>query len=282
MLKLFFKNFPLKKLLKSYKKITGKNNSGHLVLFKRGGGVKKNYRLIDFLKKFSNIFGKIRRIDYTPLLKNSLSLICYFNGVLIYNLFIKGTKLGFKINDYNYYLNLASTYYLEQIVPGFILSNIENTFNTKLKLVRAPGTKAFLLGKDSGVANIKLPSGKTKLLLTSCRIILGAIGLNLKKIKFKLKAGYNRLNNIRPTVRGVAMNPIDHPHGGGQGKTSGGRKMSVSPQSKYTKGLKPKKKKKKLNYFQLKKKYENTLQLIYDFENNPIELNLLLTEKKRI
>jgi large subunit ribosomal protein L2 len=227
--KLIFKNFPLKKLLKSYKKITGKNNLGKLVLFKRGGGVKKKYRVIDFLKKFNNILGSIKRIDYNPLLKNSLILINYLNGVLVYNLFIKGVKVGFKINDYNSYLNLASTYYLNQIAPGYILSNIENIVNTKLKLVRAPGTKALLLGKDNGIANIKLPSGKTKLILTNCRVILGTLGINLKKLKYKLKAGKNRLNNIRPTVRGVAMNPIDHPHGGGQGKTSGGRKMSVSP-----------------------------------------------------
>lgn len=240
--KLIFKNFPFKKLNKSYKKITGKNNSGKLVLQKRGGGVKKKYRIIDFLKKFNNILGVIKRIDYNPFLKNSITLINYLNGVLVYNLFIKGVRVGFKINDYNNYLNLGSTYYLNQISPGYILSNIENVLNTKLKLVRAPGTKALLLGKDKGVANIKLPSGKTKLILTNCRVILGTLGINLKKKNFKLKAGKNRLNNIRPTVRGVAMNPIDHPHGGGQGKTSGGRKMSVTPQSKYTKGLKSKKK----------------------------------------
>jgi large subunit ribosomal protein L2 len=227
--KTIFKNYPLKNLVKSYKKITGKNNLGKLVFFHRGGGKKKNYRVVDFLKKFSNIIGIVKRIDYNPLKKNSLTLICYLNGILMYNLYIKGLKVGSILNDYVDYLNLGSVYYLNQLPPGYLISNVENKENTKLKFVRSPGNKALILGKDNGVVNIKLPSGKTKLLLTNYRAILGVLGINFKKLNFKLKAGKNRNNNIRPTVRGVAMNPIDHPHGGGQGKTSGGRKMSVSP-----------------------------------------------------
>jgi len=242
------KNKPVKNLIQSYKKITGKNNLGQLVLYHRGGGVKKTFRIIDFKKKLNNILGVIRRIEYNPLQKNSLMLINYLNGILVYNLLIKNVRLNHYINDYNLDLNFGSTYYLNQIPNGCLISQIELQYKKGLQLVRSPGTKAVLLGKENGIANIKLPSGKNKKFFTNCRAVIGILQLNYKKFLNLKKAGTNRKNNLRPTVRGVAMNPIDHPHGGGQGKTSGGRKMSVSPWSKYTKGLKSKKKKKKLNY----------------------------------
>jgi len=241
------KNKPIKKLLISYKKITGKNNLGKIVFFHRGGGVKKNFRVVDFKKKFNNIFGLVRRVEYNPLQKSGLMLINYLNGILVYNLLMKGIKLGHIINDYSADLNFGSTYYLNQIPNGCFISQIELDYNKGLQLVRSPGSKALLLGKEKGIALIKLPSGKIKKFTTNCRALIGILALNFKKL-IRRKAGTNVLNNLKPIVRGVAMNPIDHPHGGGQGKTSGGRKMSVSPWSKYTKGLKPQKKRKKLNY----------------------------------
>ena len=243
-----YKNKLIKKLTKSYKKITGKNNTGKITIFHRGGGVKKKYKIIDFKKKFINVLGIVKRIEYNPLKKGKLSLICYYNGILVYNLLMKIMKVGSYILDYTVDLNYGSTYFVEQIPNGCFISSLEFFFNKKLQIIRAPGTKGVLLGKDNNVANIKLPSGKTRLFPTNCRAILGSLALTLKKL-YPLKAGTNRNNNLRPVVRGVAMNPIDHPHGGGQGKTSGGRKMSTSPWSKYCKGLKPKKKKTQLNYF---------------------------------
>lgn len=242
------KNKPIKNLIQSYKKITGKNNFGQLILYHRGGGIKKTFRIIDFKKKLNNILGVVRRIEYNPLQKNSLMVINYLNGIVVYNLLLKNIRLNHYINDYNIDLNFGSTYYLNQIPNGCLISQIELQYKKGLQLVRSAGTKAVLLGKENGIANIKLPSGKTKKFFTNCRAIIGILQLNYSKFLNLKKAGTNRKNNLKPIVRGVAMNPIDHPHGGGQGKTSGGRKMSVSPWSKYTKGLKSKKKKKKLNY----------------------------------
>ena len=175
-------------------------------------------------------------------------VINYLNNILTYNTLIKQVKIGNFINDFNHTILNGSTYYLKQFPSGTYVSFLEIFFNSNLKISRAPNSKCQVLGKEKNLVSIKLPSGKIKKFLNNCKAICGISALNLKQTNTKFKAGKNRNNNLRPVVRGVAMNPIDHPHGGGQGKTSGGRKMSVSPWSKYTKGLKPKRKKQQLNY----------------------------------
>lgn len=243
-----YKYNSLKKLKLSYKNITGKNNLGQITFYHRGGGYKKNYRIIDFKKKFICILGIIKRIEYNPLKKNYLMIINYLNNILTYNNLIKNLKINDFINDFNNIILNGSTYYLKQFPSGSFISLLELYYNSKLKIIRSAGSKAQVLSKSKNLVSIKLPSGKIKKFLNNCKAVSGLIELNYKKYLPKLKAGLNRNNNLKPIVRGVAMNPIDHPHGGGQGKTSGGRKMSTSPWSKYTKGLKSKKKKQKLNY----------------------------------
>lgn len=235
-------------LTHSYKNITGKNNTGKIVFNHRGGGVKKLFRSIDFKKKFINVYGLVAELDNDPFRNNSLSLISYDNGVLTYNILIKDLTVGDYVNDFAKNLFVGSTYFLKQLPIGVYISLLELTFNKKLQLVRAPGTKGQILAKSNTLVTVQLPSGLIRKFLNNCKAVYGTVDVNLRKSLPILKAGINRRKNKRPIVRGVAMNPIDHPHGGGQGKTSGGRKMSTSPWSKYTKGLKPKKKKKKLAY----------------------------------
>jgi large subunit ribosomal protein L2 len=238
----------IKNLNYAFKNSTGKNNLGLTTVFHKGGGVKKKFRSIDFKKRFINVEGLVLGFEYDNFRKNDLSIVNYDNGVIVFNIKIKYLQMGhsfFDFADKNFY---GATYYLKQLPIGTYISLLEFAFNKGLQMIRAAGTKGQILGKNENLVSIKLPSGEIRKFLNNCKAVLGTIDENLKKTAKILKAGRNRLNNKRPVVRGVAMNPIDHPHGGGQGKTSGGRKMSVSPWAKYTKGLKPKKRKRKKIY----------------------------------
>ena len=186
---------------------------------------------------------------FNPLIRNNVSLICYLNGILAFNLLIKNLKISTFIKNFAKNIYTGSLYFLYQLPIGSYICLLNLLPNKKLQLIRSPLTKGHILSKTNNLYSIKLPSKKIRYFSNYCKATYGIINLNLKRFVLKLKASLNRNLNKRPTVRGVAMNPIDHPHGGGQGKTSGGRKMSVSPWSKYTKGLKSKKKKKKFKFF---------------------------------
>jgi large subunit ribosomal protein L2 len=177
---------------------------------------------------------------------------------------VKDLKVGYFIKDFSKNLVLGSTYLLKQFPIGTYLSMLELSNGKGIQIVRAAGCKAQILSRTNNFLSIALPSGKIRIFPNDCKAVYGIIGMNIKKAIIKLKAGFNRRVNIRPTVRGVAMNPIDHPHGGGQGKNSGGRKMSVSPWSKYTKGMKSKKKRVQLCYVKtlnLKKNKNDKIQM---------------------
>lgn len=240
-----FKN---KKLIKGFKRSNGRNNLGKITIQHRGGGHKRLYRLINFNRE-KNIEGYIINILYDPnrsaniaFIKNNLKnfFILAAEGLL------KGQYIKSSINAD---LNIGNALPLNKIPIGSLIHNISLYPKSKGKLIRSAGTFAQLIQiVDDKYAKIRLSSGELKIILLKCFVTLGIVSNINHKIIKKGKAGRSRWLNKRPIVRGVAKNPIDHPHGGGEGKTSGGR-PSVTPKGIITKGLSTRnKKKKKLLY----------------------------------
>ena len=238
------KSIKIKKLTKGFHQSNGKNNQGKITVRHRGGGHKRLYRKISFNRNL-NIKGTVSNILYDP---NRSANIAYiqnkFNSYLI--LAPEGLELNqFIESSENAELKIGNALPLKNIPIGSLIHNISLYPNSKGKLIRSAGTSAQLIQKiNNKFAKIRLNSGELKLILLSCYATLGIVSnIHHKKIKLG-KAGRSRWLNRRPKVRGVAKNPVDHPHGGGEGKTSGGR-PSVSFTGKITKG-KPTRKKKKL------------------------------------
>jgi large subunit ribosomal protein L2 len=241
------KRFKVKKLIKGFKKSNGRNNSGKITIQHRGGGHKRLYRFINFNRSI-NIEGIVIKILYDP---NRSANIAYIKNKKNFKEYFilapEGIKIGQYIkSSYNAELIIGNALPLKKIPIGSLIHNISLYPNTKGIFNRSAGTSAQLIQKiDNKFAKIKLNSGELKLILLSCYATLGIVSnINHKLIK-KGKAGRSRWLNKRPIVRGVAKNPVDHPHGGGEGKTSGGR-PSVTPKGKITKGLPTRKKLKKI------------------------------------
>jgi large subunit ribosomal protein L2 len=242
------KTFKIKKLIKGFKRANGKNNQGKITVRHRGGGHKRLYRKISF-NRSQNVEGYVTKILYDP---NRSANIAYIKNDLQSHLIL--APEGLNLNQYiksspEAELKVGNALPLKNIPIGSLIHNISLYPNSKGKLIRSAGTSAQLIQKiNNKYAKIRLSSGELKLILLSCYATLGIVSnINHKKIKLG-KAGRSRWLNRRPKVRGVAKNPVDHPHGGGEGKTSGGR-PSVTPQGKITKGKPTRnKKKKKTNY----------------------------------
>jgi len=239
------KEFKIKKLIKGFKRSNGRNNQGRITVRHRGGGHKRLYRQISFNRSINNIEGYVNKILYDP---NRSANIAYIKNDLE-SFFILAPE-GLKLNQYIKSSSLAelktgNALPLKDIPIGSLIHNISLNINAKGKLIRSAGTSAQLIQKiDNKYAKIRLSSGELKLVLLNCFATLGTVSnINFKKIKLG-KAGRSRWLNRRPVVRGVAKNPVDHPHGGGEGKTSGGR-PSVTPQGRITKGQPTRKKNKK-------------------------------------
>lgn len=227
----------IKKLKKGFQRSNGKNNQGKITVRHRGGGHKRLYRQILFKRNTNEFEGFVKKILYDPNRSTNIAFIenqennKYFFILAPYNL---------KINQYiqtgsNIEFNIGNSLPLKKIPIGSKIHNISLQPNSKGKIVRSAGTFAELIQKNNKYAKIRLNSGKIKYFLLSCYATLGILS-NSEHNKINLKkAGRSRWLNKRPSVRGVAMNPIDHPHGGGEGKTSGGR-PSVTPNGKITKG----------------------------------------------
>lgn len=237
----------LKKLILNKKKSLGKS-FGSIVCWHKGGGVKRKYRLLSKTNS-DNIFGILRSIEYDPNRSIYIGLIQLKDGSFCY----KSIASTMKINDVlclsqKNYSNIKQGDILElRYIPiGSSIFNIEKFPGSGPSYVRAAGAKGYLIYKDLEYGKVKLSSGKERLFNLSCKASLGIPSNSNNKFNKKYKAGTNRLLNIRPTVRGTAMNPIDHPHGGGQNKSTPGR-PSVSPWGKLTKGVPTKKKNK--NYY---------------------------------
>ena len=238
------KTFKIKKLIKGFKRSHGRNNQGRITVRHRGGGHKRLYRKVNFNRSF-NLEGNVTKILYDP---NRSANIAYIKNETSSN-FILAPE-GLSLNSYiqsspQAELKVGNALPLKNIPIGSLIHNISLYPNSKGKFIRSAGTSAQLIQKiNNKYAKIRLNSGELKLILLSCYATLGVVSnVNHKKIKLG-KAGRSRWLNRRPKVRGVAKNPVDHPHGGGEGKTSGGR-PSVTPQGKITKGKPTRKKKKK-------------------------------------
>ncbi len=239
------KTFKIKKLIKGFQRANGRNNQGKITVRHRGGGHKRLYRKVTF-NRTSKVRGTVSNIIYDP--NRSAHLAYIQNKIESYFIIApEGLVINSLIESHsNAELKIGNSLPLQNIPIGSIIHNISLYPNSKGQLARSAGTSAQLIQKiNNKYAKIRLNSGELKYVLLSCHATLGTVSnINHKKIKLG-KAGRNRRLNKRPKVRGVAKNPVDHPHGGGEGKTSGGR-PSVTPQGKITKGKPTRKKKKKL------------------------------------
>jgi large subunit ribosomal protein L2 len=242
-----FQKIKIKHLIKGFQRNYGKNNQGKITVRHRGGGHKRLYRKISFNRSFG-LSGIVSNILYDP--NRSANIAHIKNNEL--NYFIIAPD-GLEMNQYitsseKSELKIGNALTLYNIPIGSLIHNISLNPNSKGKLIRSAGTSAQLIQKiNNKYAKIRLRSGELKILLLTCYATLGIVS-NIYHQRIKLgKAGRSRWLNRRPHVRGVAKNPVDHPHGGGEGKTSGGR-PSVSPQGRITKGKPTRKKKKKINY----------------------------------
>jgi large subunit ribosomal protein L2 len=229
---------PLKGLTLSKQRISGRNNKGRLTVRHRGGGHKKLYRIIDFRRDKREIPARVVSLEYDPNRSARRALLAYTDGEKRYILASDGLAKGATIiAGETADILVGNALPLKNIPLGTMIHNIEFKKGKGGQLARSAGTAAQLLAKEAGYAQIKVPSGETRMVHLDCYATIGQVGnLNYENVSIG-KAGRSRWLGKRPTVRGVAMNPIDHPHGGGEGKTSGGR-HPVSPWGLPTKGYK--------------------------------------------
>ncbi|MGX7589227.1 50S ribosomal protein L2 [Candidatus Vidania fulgoroideorum] len=224
---------------KIFTKRNGRNNLGKITVRHRGGGVKRKYINIDFIRK-ENIICTIRKIKYDPNRNCKIFNILYKNGLKNNIISIEGLKIGDNIiKKKNAKNSIGNCKTIKNIPIGTKICCLEMIPNKGAKISRSSGSYVKIISKDNKYVVVRFKSGKTKKINKNCYATIGIVKIESKKKG--IKAGDKRHMGIRPTVRGVAMNPIDHPHGGGEGKTSSGR-HPVSPWGKKTKGLKTKKK----------------------------------------
>ena len=232
---------PFKPLTTGQSSTGGRNNYGRITSRHRGGGAKHKYRIIDFYRNKMNIKATVERIEYDPNRTAHIALINYENNIKNYILCPQGLKKGDIIESGgNIEIKIGNNLKLKDIPVGTSVHNVELTPGGGGKLARSAGSSVVLSGYDGDYAIIKLSSGETRKIRSDCSATIGVVSNpDQKNIKIG-KAGRNRWRGIRPQSRGVAMNPVDHPHGGGEGKTSGGR-SPVSPWGQSAKGLKTRK-----------------------------------------
>ena len=243
------KGKPLKKLTKGLSKTGGRNNFGHLTSRRQGGGHKRKYRIIDFKRNIIDKTATVERIEYDPNRTAHIALIKYDEtGDFSYILSPQNIKIGDKIiSSEKAEIKVGNCMQLKHIPTDTLIHNVEMKPGKGGQLNRSAGTYSQLIGKDSEYAQIKLSSGETRIVRIECRATIGMVS-NPDNKNIKLgKAGRKRWMGIRPVVRGVAMNPVDHPHGGGEGRTSGGRNP-VSRKGFSAKGKKTRKNKRTDKY----------------------------------
>jgi len=242
------KTTPEKSLLESKSIKAGRNSQGKITVRHRGGGVKRKYRIIDFKRKKDGIVGTVVGIEYDPNRTANIALICYADGEKAYILAPEGLTDGMKVmSGAEAEVRVGNCLPLSEIPVGTQIHNIEMYPGKGGQLVRSAGTSAQLMAKEGKYATLRLPSGEMRMVPIICRATVGVVG-NVDHSLINIgKAGRKRHMGFRPTVRGSVMNPNDHPHGGGEGKTGIGRSGPVTPWGKPALGLKTRKKKKSSN-----------------------------------
>jgi len=248
-----WKGAPLKMLTTNKHNNTGRNNIGHITVRHKETGHKKTFRIIDFKRDKVDIEAKVERIEYDPNRTAFIALIKYSDGVYSYIIAPNKLNVGDTILSSKSLIDvkIGNSMPLSVIPIGSVIHNIEIKPGTGGVVSRSAGNSSQLVGKDSGYALIKMQSGEIRLFPLNCMATIGEVSNLDNKNATIGKAGRSRWLGIRPTVRGVAMNPVDHPHGGGEGKTSGGR-HPVSPTGKLTKGKITRKRNNNTNRFIVK------------------------------
>ena len=227
---------PEKKLTKGLVKTGGRNNTGRITSWHRGGGHKRKYRIIDFKRFNFNKEAKVERIEYDPNRSSFIALIVYEDGSKSYIIAPQKIKIGDKvISGEKVDIKPGNAMPLSSMPLGTLIHNVELKPGKGGQLARSAGTYVQLVGRDQGYSILRLSSGEVRLVLSKCMATVGSVSNPDNQNTKDSKAGRSRWLGKRPHVRGVAMNPIDHPHGGGEGKTSGGR-HPVTPWGKPTKG----------------------------------------------
>ncbi|MBI9101261.1 MAG: 50S ribosomal protein L2 [Spirochaetales bacterium] len=243
-----------KSLTKGITKNGGRGAGGRISVRRRGGGHKRRYREIDFKRDKSGVPGTVATIEYDPNRTANIALVKYVDGEKRYILAPKGLTVGTTVQSGpDAPIELGNTLPLEAIPLGFTVHNVELQLGRGGQLVRAAGAKASVVAKEGDYVTLKMPSGEMRMVFKKCSATIGEVG-NEDHMNVSIgKAGRSRWLGKRPKVRGVVMNPHDHPHGGGEGKTSGGR-HPVTPWGKPTKGAKTRNKKKASSSFIVKRR----------------------------
>jgi large subunit ribosomal protein L2 len=232
------KGKPVSSLIDKKSKSGGRNNTGRITVRHKGGGHKQRYRMVDFKRDKDGVPGVVERLEYDPNRSAHLALIKYSDGERRYILAPKGIAEGAPImSGDDVAIKPGNSLTLRSIPVGTLIHNIEMKPGKGGQLVRSAGGSAQLAAREGAYVTVRLRSGEMRKIHTNCRATVGEVGHGEHNLRKLGKAGATRWRGVRPTVRGVAMNPVDHPHGGGEGRTSGGR-HPVSPWGTPTKGYK--------------------------------------------
>lgn len=248
---------PEKSLTVTLKKNAGRNSRGKITVRHRGGGTRARYRIIDFKRNKDGIPGKVTTIEYDPNRSANIALIVYADGEKRYIIAPNKLSVGDMIESGPAAdIKIGNALPMKNIPVGMEIHNIEMKVGKGAQMVRSAGNGAQLMAKEGNYASIRLPSGEVRKIRIECRATIGEVG-NIDHENIKIgKAGRKRHMGFRPTVRGSAMNPNDHPHGGGEGKTGIGRVSPVTPWGKPTLGYKTRKKNKPSDQYIVKKRKE--------------------------
>lgn len=242
------KGGPFEPLTTSKKKTGGRNNNGRITTRHKGGGHKQRYRIIDFKRNKFDIPGAVERLEYDPNRSANIALVKYVDGEWRYILAPKDLKAGDKIiSGDRAPIKVGNAMPMRNMPLGTVVHNIEMKPGKGGQVIRSAGTSARLLAKEGRYVTLRLRSGEMRKFLAECQATVGEVSNGEHSLRSLGKAGASRWRGVRPTVRGVAMNPVDHPHGGGEGRTSGGR-HPVSPWGIPTKGYKTRKNKRTDQY----------------------------------
>jgi large subunit ribosomal protein L2 len=237
------KGEPHKALLAKKGRTGGRNNAGRITTRHRGGGHKQHYRIVDFRRNKDGIPATVERLEYDPNRSANLALLKYLDGEWRYIIAPRGVKAGDELmSGTTAPIRAGNAMALRNVPVGSVVHCVELKPGKGGQLARSAGTSCQLVAREGTYATLRMRSGEMRRVLSECRASLGEVGNSEHSLRSLGKAGAKRWRGVRPTVRGVAMNPVDHPHGGGEGKTSGGR-HPVSPWGMPTKGFKTRKNK---------------------------------------
>ncbi len=249
------KKTPERSLLAKKNKNAGRNSYGRITVRHRGGGNKQKYRIIDFKRQKDGMAATVIGIEYDPNRSANIALLQYEDGVKAYIIAPEGLTDGMKVESgEGADIKVGNALFLKDIPVGTLIHNVEIHPGKGGQLVRSAGESAQLMAKENGYAQVRLPSGEVRLVALNCKATIGSVGNQQHENISIGKAGRKRHMGWRPTVRGVVMNPNDHPHGGGEGKSPIGRPAPVTPWGKPALGLKTRKSKNRTNKFIVKRR----------------------------